>query len=94
MPRPRIVCVALTIAVLLGLGLGPALGAGPVPRMEPEELKGRLGSRDLVIIDTRLEGDWGASQGKIAKAVREDPRNVAAWAGKYPKGATIVVYCA
>ncbi len=71
-----------------------AVQAADAPRISKEELKSRLGDKDTVIIDVRIAGDWAASESKIKGAVREDPRDVAAWAGKYPKKKTIVLYCA
>jgi hypothetical protein len=77
---------------LLGTLVSSGL-AGEVPRMKKEELKTLLGSSDVVIIDTRLAGSWEGSRGKIAGAVREDPRGVSSWAGQYDKDHTVVVYC-
>ncbi len=68
--------------------------AADAPRMSKEELKSRLGDKNTVIIDVRIAGDWAASGSKIKGAIREDPRAVASWAGKYPKEKTIVLYCA
>ncbi len=65
-----------------------------VPRMSIEDLKARLGSPDLIILDVRLPGDWSASKTKIAGAIREDPGKFDRWRGKYPKDKTLVLYCA
>ena len=101
-PDPGSRCVGKEIAVrtkMLGLLgvlclLGAPLLAEDVPRMTKEELRPLLGQESVVVIDTRMPGDWGASQGKIPGAVRRPPDEVAAWAGEFPKEATIVVYCA
>lgn len=68
--------------------------ADDVPRMTKDELKGLLGTPELVLIDARYGKDWEKSDEKIAGAVREDPTGVPGWAGKYLQGKTIVVYCA
>ena len=62
--------------------------------MTPEQLKERLGDPQIVIIDARSTRSWDPSEHKIPGAVREDPGNVHAWAGRYPKEKTLVVYCA
>jgi rhodanese-related sulfurtransferase len=64
------------------------------PKMTKDELKAMLGNPDLTIIDVRTSTDWTGSDMKITGAVREDPGEVNAWAGKYPKDKPIVLYCA
>ena len=64
------------------------------PRMTKDELKGMLGSPDLVIVDVRYGKDWTDSDLKIKDAVREDPEAFQSWMNKYPKDKTIVLYCA
>ena len=63
-------------------------------RMSKEELRSRLGDRDIVIIDVRQAYDWEMSDSKIRGAVREGPQDVTSWAKKYSKEKTIVLYCA
>ena len=77
---------------LIGLA-GPVMAAD-VPTMDQQELKDRLGSADLVVIDVRTGGDWDSSGHKILGAIREDPARVASWATNYDKARTIVLYCA
>ncbi len=67
--------------------------AEDVPRITKEELKGMLGDANLVIVDVRANVDWVGSNLKIKGAVREDPRKVNSWMGKYPKDKTLVFYC-
>jgi len=74
--------------------LAAAVEAADAPRMSKEELKSRLGDKDIVLIDVRTDRDWANSDSKIRGAVREEPLDVAMWAGKYPKEKTIVLYCA
>lgn len=70
-----------------------AVWAGGVPRMAKEELKGLLGNPDVVVLDVRTGRDWNDSGHKIKGAVREEGA-VFTWADKYPKGKTLVFYCA
>jgi rhodanese-related sulfurtransferase len=65
-----------------------------VPRLAKEELKKKLGDANLTVIDLRHPTQWAASTYKIAGAIFEDRDNVPAWAGKYPKDQTLVLYCA
>ncbi len=87
---------------LLGLALALVLCSAPVsrarasediPRMPPEELKAKLESPELVVIDVRVGPSWVISKEKIKGAVREDPLAVDSWADKYSKDKTIVLYC-
>ena len=68
--------------------------AAEAPRMEKEQLKAQLGNPDVVVIDVRAFTDWVMTKEKIKGAVRENPRDVDDWSGKYPKDKTIVLYCA
>ena len=70
------------------------VASADTPRMSKEELRSRLGDKDIVIIDVRQAYDWEMSNSKIRGAVREDPQDVASWAKKYSKEKTIVLYCA
>jgi rhodanese-related sulfurtransferase len=63
-------------------------------RMTKEQLKPLLGSSDLVVIDIRLVEQWKFSNRKIPGAVHENPTVPSNWMDKYPKGKTIVLYCA
>ncbi len=65
-----------------------------VPRMPIEDLKTRLGSSDLIVLDVRQPDDWSAGKTKIAGAMREDPGKFNTWHSKYPRGKTLVLYCA
>ena len=70
-----------------------ALGAEAI-RLGKDELKGRLNEPEIVIVDVRSYTDWLFSGSKIKGASREDYRDYSAWADKYPKDKTIVLYCA
>ena len=65
-----------------------------VPRIPKGELKAKLGSPDLVLIDVRSGDDWESSGEKISGAVRMDPATVDAWAATLPKDKEIILYCA
>lgn len=78
------------VVVLVTAGIA----AAGTPKITAEELKAQLGDPDLIIVDVRRAGHWKASDQKIAGAVREDPRDVEGWAGKYAKDKTLVLYCA
>ena len=99
MRNERWTLLALFLALVLFAGLPacttvPQKSGHPAPRMSVEELKSRLDDPALAVIDVRQPRDWDESSIKIKGAVREDPANVAAWASKYPKDKTIVLYCA
>jgi hypothetical protein len=87
------VFLLLAVATLF---VGPLMAetrAGDSPKMTIEDLKGRLGDSDVVVVDVRSGGSWTDSTTKIKGAVREDPKAVKKWMGKYPKDKTLVFYC-
>lgn len=67
--------------------------AAEAPRLTKEEVKPLLGTQGVSVVDVRAPGDWDGAKEKIAGAVREDPYHPDAWAGRYAKEATIVLYC-
>lgn len=81
----------LIFLLLFALAM-PTYGAGDVPRINPEELKGMLGSPDLVLMDARLTRDWRKSDRKIVGAIRINPHDVSTWAVNYSKDQKIVLY--
>ncbi len=87
-----ILTVALNLAMLSVVVLTTM--AAEVPRMTKEELKSKLGTPEVVIIDVRVGRDWKASEMKIKGAVRGDPQDLESWAKKYSKDKTLVFYCA
>jgi hypothetical protein len=91
--KKRLFIAALLIFFMVG-GCTKFAKSGDAPRMTKDELKAMLGNPDLVIIDVRWGKDWTESDSKIKGAVREDPEVIESWANKYPKGNTIVLYCA
>lgn len=71
----------------------PALAAD-VPSMSKEELKSRLDSPDLIILDVRSGRDWSSSEFKIQGAIRAPGEDLAVWSKHYSKNDTLVLYCA
>ena len=88
----RLVLVLAYVA--LAITMGQTATAADVPRMTKEDLKAKLATPNLVIVDLRVGTDWKASEMKIKGAVRGDPQNIETWAKKYPKDTTFVLYCA
>jgi hypothetical protein len=93
--KARFVRLMVGVAGVVALCmLGQVAMATEVPRMTKEELKPNLSDPGVVIVDVRVGKDWKGSEFKIKGAVRENPKDFSAWAGKYPKDKTIVLYCA
>jgi hypothetical protein len=91
------VSMFIVLGMLMAVGLGATAQAAspePVPRMTLEQAKAMLGNPEFIIIDVRAPKDWNSSGSKIKGAIREDPSNIPAWADKYPKGKTLLFYCA
>lgn len=88
----------LFMPIMLGLLCIPALGAASetkmdvAPRMDIPTLEAGLGSPDLIVLDVRTAKDLANSDKKIKGAIREEPRDFASWADKYPQQKTIVLY--
>jgi len=80
-------------AALIVSGLVSRSAAADDLRMSKDELRSMLGSADLVVIDVRTEKEWKKSDKKISGSTWEDAEEVNAWADKYPKDKTIVLYC-
>lgn len=92
------VFIGLMVALIMGgaatVVTAAAIAEAGAPLITAQELKAKLGSPDLTILDVRRDAHWNASDQKIVGAVREDPEAVESWAGKYAKGKTLVLYCA
>ena len=80
-------------AALIVSGLVSRSAAADDLRMSKDELRSMLGSADLVVIDVRTEKEWKKSDKKIIGSTWKDAEEVNAWADKYPKDKTIVLYC-
>jgi len=68
--------------------------AQDVPRISRDELKAKLGSPGVLLIDVRADSDWGMSNEKITGAVRMDPATVDTWVATLPKDKEMILYCA
>ena len=86
--------LALPAVVLLWVFTAGAVASDDVPRMSTQELKGLLGSGDVIILDVRTSRDIESSTSTIKGAIREDPQAFDTWADKYPKDKTLVLFCA
>ena len=87
-------CMGIALLFCFVVGSWGAAFAGSTPTMTKEDLKEKLDSPDIVIIDVRVGGSWTGSEVKIKNAVREDPGNADAWMKKYAKDNTLILYCA
>jgi len=87
-----VIMALILCCTTMGACAGTSMGK-EAPRMAKEQLKAKLGSPDLIIIDVRTASDWESSDLKIQGAVREDPKAVNAWVNQYPKDKTLVFYC-
>ena len=88
-----IVLWAVSLLFVSGCALLPEREV-QVPWMTKEELKGRLGSAEFIVLDVRKKPDWDASGRKIPGSIHEDYEEVKEWAGKYPRDKILVLYCA
>jgi hypothetical protein len=93
--RQRLATLTVTVSLtLVGLLLQASVTHSAVEKMTKEELRAKLGSPDVVIVDVRLGKDWKASEEKIKGAIRVDLAEVESLASQYPKDKTLVLYCA
>jgi rhodanese-related sulfurtransferase len=81
------------LMLILVMGLLGCAGPKDVPLITKEELRAKLGSPDLLILDVRSIVDWKVAKNKIVGARRVDLDQVEAWADQLPKDQEIVLYC-
>ena len=86
------IVLAAWISLLLSV-VPQAFSASDAPKVTKEDLRKMLDDPAVTIVDVRVGVAWKSSDAKIKGAVWEDPRAVDAWAGKYPKSRTLVLYC-
>lgn len=67
--------------------------AQEIPRITKEELKQKLGDKQIIILDVRIGKDWDAGEFKIQGAIRENPDDFESRAAEYPKNKTLILYC-
>ena len=94
MKKKMIPILLFAVYVIMAMTIRQTATAAEIPRMSKEELKAKLGTPDLVIVDIRVGTDWKASEVKIKGAVRGDPQDIETWAKKFPKDTAFVLYCA
>lgn len=85
--------ILLLLSLCLLLGNTPLLAAD-IPTMSKEELRDKLGSADITILDVRSGRDWSSSEFKIQGAVRASASDFANWSKRLAKDQTLVLYCA
>ena len=90
----RVLFLAILGPLVVLIACAYSQGTNNVPRISKDELKAKLGSSDIVLLDVRSKTDWEKSDEKIPGAVRMDPQTVDVWAGTLPKDKEIVLYCA
>ena len=92
--RQQVSTLAVTLSLtLVGLLLHASVAQSAGAKMTKEELRAKLDSPDVVVVDVRLGKDWKASEEKIKGAVRVDAAEVENLAAKYDKAKTLVFYC-
>ena len=91
MRRNRLAILTAFFGLML-IGATETPIAEKAPRMTKEQLKAKLGSPDLVVLDIRLEEQWKFSNRKIPGAAHENPSIPSTWMDKYSKDKTIVFY--
>ncbi len=87
------VCFVAPVLVVVMVLLAPIAKTADIARITKEELKAKLCSPNLILIDVRVSQGWEKSTQKIKCAKRMDPNNVSAWADTLPKDKEIVLYC-
>ena len=85
------VLLIFTIIITFITSIGTAASVNTISK---EELKKILDKEDVSILDVRQGRDWGSSEFKIKGADRVSPEDFSVWANIYPKGNTLVLYCA
>lgn len=94
MNKPMIALAGIIIFSLLAGCAQVDTRSAPVERISAPQLQGMLGRSDVVVVDVRTKNSWNNSASKIKGAVREDLAVISSWMDKYPKGKTLVFYCA
>ncbi len=85
--------ILLLLSLTLLMAWQPAFAA-EVQLMTKEELKSRLDTGDVTVLDVRSGRDWGSSEFKIQGAFRASGGDIAKWSKDYQKDQKLVLYCA
>ena len=92
MKKSEAVIMAAVLSLILGCVSERVRRTADIPRITIEQLKSMVGSQDVIIIDVRTKEQWTYSNRRIPGAAYGNPNDVESWAGKYPKGKTVVLY--
>jgi hypothetical protein len=91
MRKTKFRVMALSVSLMLGFIWSCGNGEKP-PLLDQENVKSSLLDREVIILDVRAPKDWKVSDKKIKGAVRQDPDEVATWAGNLPQDKKIILY--
>ena len=91
----RTMPTGLLFLCMLGLAAAiyPLSVEAKIDYISKEELKAKLCSPDVLLLDVRAYKDWKKSKIKIKCAIRVDPNDVASLIDTIPKDKEIVFYC-
>lgn len=81
------------ICLFIVLFIAPFSFADQVGRIDKDQLKSKLNSKEVVVLDARSGRDWSTSEFKIKGAVRFDGKDFSTLS-KFTKNHTFVLYCA
>ncbi len=85
--------ILILMSFFLFIGTLPALAAD-VPLITKDELKAKIGTAEVTILDVRSGRDWSSSEFKIKGAIRASGKDFDKWSKDYSKNQTLVLYCA
>jgi rhodanese-related sulfurtransferase len=88
----KVVALAVCLFFLL-ISFPQGFAASDIQLISKEDLKKMLDDPAVAVIDVRVERAWKSADTKIKGAAWEDPTDVGAWAKKYSKEKTLVLYC-
>ena len=92
--QPRIISIAFSLVLGSIFALIAMAMSADITMITKDDLKTKLGNKDVVVLDVRMDVEWQSSDFKIKGAVWENATDVEIWANKYPKDKTLVLYCA
>lgn len=61
--------------------------------INPQELKSKLGNKDVTVIDVRRKEDYAADNSAIPGSTWFDPANIDNWCSTLPTDKEVVLYC-
>ena len=90
----RIFSWSVKIAVLVLLVSCATINTGSeAPRISKEEVKAKLDSPNVILLDVRTGNAWDNSGEKIVGSLRMNPKEVDTWSETLVKGKEIILYC-